>query len=75
MLGKIIGENTLKSGEKEYFCSTLNLREFNANLGDEVEFTPKGSVAVITKIIQKSQSKSNLNSINANAQNKALYKI
>ncbi|MBQ9877267.1 MAG: hypothetical protein IJM31_09400 [Campylobacter sp.] len=56
MFGQIIGENTLVSQDdkKEYFCTSLNLREIGADFGDIVEFIPKGSRAIITKLIEKS---------------------
>jgi len=56
LFGQIIGENTLVSQDdkKEYFCTSLNLREIGADFGDIVEFTPKGSRAIITKLIEKS---------------------
>lgn len=55
MQGKIISENSvLAENGKEYFCTSLNLREIGADFGDIVEFTPKGNRAIITKLIEKS---------------------
>ncbi|MBR2156947.1 MAG: hypothetical protein IJ923_02700 [Campylobacter sp.] len=64
MFGQIIGENTLVSQDdkKEYFCTSLNLREIGADFGDIVEFTPKGSRAIITKLIEKSATSQKPNS-------------
>ena len=53
MIGKITSENSLLCDGKEYFCSSLNLKNLSANIGDVVEFELKGAVAIVTKILEK----------------------
>ena len=66
--GKIIGENAVLADDgKEYFCSSVDLKSVNANIEDEVEFTPKGSRAVNFKIIQKGKFTQNLESKQPNS--------